>query len=119
MNPLPSTNFLIFDYKTFARKQKFSDFIYIYFVIKPIKTIGHHLNYMLQISHPTNPSTQMFIEANKHFIKTILDANRLFIPKGSHNSINHTHLFMHIYKLFYHHNHIHKQNRPDPQIITL
>ena len=29
--------------------------------------------------------------ANKHFIEAILDANRLFIPKGNHNSTNHTH----------------------------
>ena len=48
-----------------------------------------------------------------------MDADRLFIPKGNHNNTNHTHLPIHICKLVHHHNHIHKQNRPDPQIITL
>ena len=61
-------------------------------------------------------------EANKHLIKEILNADRLFIPKGNHNSTNHIHLPMHIRKLIHHFancNLIRKQNRSDPQIITL
>ena len=52
-------------------------------------------------------------EANKHLIKAIWDADRLFIPKGNHNSTNHTHLPMHICKFIHHCNHIRNQ------IITL
>ena len=36
-------------------------------------------------SHSTNVH-----EANKHLIKAILDADRLFISKGNYNSSNHT-----------------------------
>ena len=61
----------------------------------------------------------MFMEANKHLIKANLDADRLYILKGNYNSTNHTHLPMHICKLIHHHNHIHKQNRLDLQMITL
>ena len=74
---------------------------------------------MVRISSPADPTALTFHEANKHLIKAILDANSLFIPKENHNSTNHTHLPMHICKLIHHHNHIHKQNRLDPQIITL
>ena len=56
---------------------------------------------------------------HKHLIKAILDADRLFIPTTNHNSSNHSHLPMHICKLIYHCNHIHKQNKSDPQITIL
>ena len=79
---------------------------------------------------PSTPSQRSFTftyhsqctnvhEANKHLIKAILDADRLFILKGNHNSTNHSHLPMHICKLIHHHNHIRKQNRSNLQIITL
>ena len=68
---------------------------------------------------PCRPHRTNVHEANKHLIKAILDADRLFIPKGNYNNTNHTHLSMHICKLIHHRNHIHKQNRSDPQIITL
>ena len=45
--------------------------------------------------------------------------NRLFICKGNHSSINHTHLPMHIHKLIHYCSQLCKQNRSDPQIITL
>ena len=68
-------------------------------------------NNMLRISS-ADPTAQIFMRATKHLIKAILDAQRLFIPKGNHNSSNHTHLPMHIRKLMHH-------SRSDPQIITL
>ena len=37
--------------------------------------------------------------ANKHLIKTILGIDRFFIPKGNHNSTNHTRLPTHICSL--------------------
>ena len=74
----------------------------------------HVENFISYRPHSTNVQ-----EANKHLIKAILDANRIFIPKRNHNSTNHTHLPMHIHKPILHRNHICKQNRSDPQIITL
>ena len=65
------------------------------------------------------PHSTNLHEANKHLIKTILNADRLFIPKGNQKSTNHTHLVMPICKLIYHCNHICKQNISYPQIITL
>ena len=41
------------------------------------------------ISH--RPHSTNVHEANKCFTKAIMDANKLFIPKGNHNSTNHTH----------------------------
>ena len=73
---------------------------------------------MLRISSPTEPSTNVH-DANKHLITAILNTNKLFIPKGNHSSINHTHLPMYIHKLFHHCKHVWKENRSDPQIITL
>ena len=74
---------------------------------------------MLRISFPAYPHNTNVHEANKHLIKAILDADRLFIPKRNHNSTNHSHLPMHISKRIHHRNYIRKQNRSDPQIITL
>ena len=51
-------------------------------------------------------SHQLHSPANKHLKKAILDTNKLFILKGNHNS---TDLPMHIHKLIYHCNDIHKQ----------
>ena len=69
---------------------------------------------MLRISFPSDPTMQMFMKKNKHFIKAVLDPDRLFILKG-----NYTHLPMHICKLIHHHNHIYQQNRSDLPIFTL
>ena len=76
---------------------------------------------MLRNSSPADrPHSTNAHEANmRHLIKAILDADRLFILKENHNSTNYTHLPMHIRKLIHHRNHICKQNRSDPQIITL
>ena len=67
-------------------------------------------------SHSTNVH-----KVNKHLIKAILNADRLFIPKGNYNSSSHIHLPMYrpICKLIHHGNHICQQSRLDPQIITL
>ena len=74
---------------------------------------------MLRISSPAKPHSTNVNEANKHLIKAILNADRLFNPEESHNNTNHIHLLMHIHRFIHHYNHIPKQNRSDPQIITL
>ena len=73
---------------------------------------------MLSTSSPTYYTPQMFMWRTNTLSRKILEADRLFIPKGDHNSTNHTHSLMHICKLIHHCNHICKQNRSDPHIIT-
>ena len=71
---------------------------------------------MLKIS---STDTKNVHEANKHFIKAILDVNRLLSLKEITRSTNHTHLLIHICKLIHHRNLLCKQNRSDSQIISL
>ena len=71
---------------------------------------------MLRISSPTDPRVQMIMRKTNTLTRQIW---MLIIPKRNHNSTNQTHLPMHMSKLIHQRNHIRKQNRSDPQIITL
>ena len=55
---------------------------------------------MLRIPSPAGPHNTNVHEANKHFIKAILDADRLFIPKENRKQLK-SHSLTHAYPQAY------------------